>query len=86
MDPNALDMYDIYDQKDVEEYTQYFEYFEQYQALENDEAESSGATLGGCRRTRPYIPRQREDAERRLMEDYFVDEENPPKYPERSFR
>ncbi|GJW17500.1 putative nuclease HARBI1 isoform X2 [Tanacetum coccineum] len=54
MDHNGLDMYDIYDQEDVEEYTQYLDYFEQYQALENDEAEDSGATSGGRRRTKTY--------------------------------
>ncbi|GKB13146.1 hypothetical protein Tco_0847069 [Tanacetum coccineum] len=89
MDPNGLDTYDInniYDQEDVEEYTQYLEYFEQYQDLDNDEAGSSGATSRSRRRTRTYIPRQREDAARRLMEDYFGDEENPPKYPKRNFR
>ncbi|GJW07865.1 hypothetical protein Tco_1570288 [Tanacetum coccineum] len=52
----------------------------------NDKADSSGTTLGGRRRTRRYIPRQREDAKRRLMEDYFGDGENPPKYSEMNFR
>ncbi|GKA42208.1 zinc finger, CCHC-type containing protein [Tanacetum coccineum] len=34
---------------------------------------------------REYIPRDREVAEQRLLKDYFGDENNPPKYPEKNF-
>ncbi|GJX17989.1 hypothetical protein Tco_0218821 [Tanacetum coccineum] len=77
------DELDLYSQDGVERYTQYFEYFEQYQALDNQEAESSGPSSG--RSTRTYILRQREAVEQRLMEDYFGDENNLSNYPERNF-
>lgn len=51
--------------------------------MHNQEAEGSGSNE---KRTRAYIPREREDAEQRLMEDYFGDDENDPKYPEDNFR
>ncbi|GKC67518.1 hypothetical protein Tco_1100116 [Tanacetum coccineum] len=80
MDPDDLDFYDLYSLDDMEQYSQYFE---QYQALDNQEAESSGPSSG--RSTRTYILRQREAVEQRLMEDYFGDENNLSNYPERNF-
>ncbi|GJS74264.1 hypothetical protein Tco_0707105 [Tanacetum coccineum] len=49
------------------------------------EKEAGGSNSGPTRR-RTYIPREREDAEQRLMGDYFGDDEFVPKYPEENFR
>nr|GEV07765.1 hypothetical protein [Tanacetum cinerariifolium] len=40
----------------------------------------------GPKRRRTYIPREREDAEQRLINDYFGDDEFLPKYPEEIFK
>lgn len=80
--PNNYDHYDIYFQGELEWYMRGFEAYEQFLALCNPEAGSSSSG----RNTRTYIPREREEAEERLLEDYFGDENNPPKYSERNFR
>ncbi|GJZ74295.1 ALP1-like protein isoform X1 [Tanacetum coccineum] len=49
------------------------------------EKEAGGSNSGPTRR-RTYIPREREDAEQRLMDDYFGDDEFLPKYPKENFR
>nr|GEX19554.1 hypothetical protein [Tanacetum cinerariifolium] len=49
------------------------------------EQEAEGSSTGPTRR-RTYIPREREDAEQRLMDDYFGNDEFLPKYPEENFR
>ncbi|GJS22089.1 ALP1-like protein isoform X1 [Tanacetum coccineum] len=49
------------------------------------EQEARGSSSGPTRR-RTYIPRKREDAEQRLMDDYFSDDEFLPKYPKENFR
>ncbi|GKD98758.1 zinc finger, CCHC-type containing protein, partial [Tanacetum coccineum] len=49
----------------------------------NQEAGGSGSAH---KRTRTYIPREREEAEQRLIDDYFGDDETPPKYTEENFR
>nr|GEV33255.1 hypothetical protein [Tanacetum cinerariifolium] len=46
------------------------------------EQEAGRSRLGPTRR-RTYIPREREDAEQRLIDDYFGDDEFHPKYPQR---
>ncbi|GKA95269.1 hypothetical protein Tco_0817307, partial [Tanacetum coccineum] len=51
--------------------------------MSNQEVEVSGS---GIKRTRAYIPREREEAEQRLLNDYFGDDETPPKYPKENFR
>nr|GFA05369.1 hypothetical protein [Tanacetum cinerariifolium] len=51
--------------------------------MNNQEAGGSGS---GIKRTRAYIPRGREEAEQRLLDDYFGDDKTPPKYPEENFR
>ncbi|GKA03588.1 ALP1-like protein isoform X1 [Tanacetum coccineum] len=51
--------------------------------MSNQEPGGSGS---GIKRTRAYIPREREEAEQRLLDDYFGDDETPPKYPEENFR
>ncbi|GJT88848.1 ALP1-like protein isoform X1 [Tanacetum coccineum] len=57
--------------------------YEHYVALCEQEA---GGSSSGPKRRRTYIPRERETAEQRLMDDYFGDEEFEPKYPEENFR
>ncbi|GKC61657.1 hypothetical protein Tco_1089255, partial [Tanacetum coccineum] len=47
-----------------------YEAYEQFQAMTNQQAEGSGSG-SGVKRTRTYIPRDREEAEQRLLEDYF---------------
>ncbi|GKC04211.1 hypothetical protein Tco_0995821 [Tanacetum coccineum] len=49
------------------------------------EQEARGSRSGPTRR-RTYIPREQEDAEHRLIDDYFGDDEFLPKYPEENFR
>ncbi|GJS41376.1 reverse transcriptase domain-containing protein [Tanacetum coccineum] len=51
----------------------------------NQEAVGSGSG-SAPKRTRTYISREREEAEQRLIDDYFGDDETPPKYPEENFR
>ncbi|GJV44494.1 RNA-directed DNA polymerase, eukaryota [Tanacetum coccineum] len=52
-------------------------------ALCEQEARGSGSAP---KRTRTYIPCEREEAEQRLIDDYFSDDETLPKYPEENFR
>ncbi|GKA11250.1 RNA-directed DNA polymerase, eukaryota [Tanacetum coccineum] len=74
----------IWSQKDdAERYRRTYEAYEQFQAMTNQQAEGSGS---GIKRTRTYIPRDREEAEQRLLKDYFGNDDNPPKYPEENFR
>ncbi|GKC67982.1 RNA-directed DNA polymerase, eukaryota [Tanacetum coccineum] len=68
---------------DAERYTRTYESYEQFQAMTNQEAEGS---VWGIKRTRTYIPRDREEAEQSLLEDYFGNDDTPPKYPEDNFR
>nr|GEX36372.1 hypothetical protein [Tanacetum cinerariifolium] len=49
------------------------------------EQEAEGSSSGLTRR-RTYIPRERENAEQRLMDDYFGDDEFLPKYPKENFK
>ncbi|GJS78750.1 hypothetical protein Tco_0728631 [Tanacetum coccineum] len=88
MDPNSpkktiVDKYDLYFQDDAERYRRAYEAYEQFQGMTNQEAEGSGS---GIKRTRTYIPRDREEAEQRLLEDYFGNDDTPPKYLEENFR
>ncbi|GJS47701.1 zinc finger, CCHC-type containing protein [Tanacetum coccineum] len=71
------------DTNDAERYTHTYEAYEQFLAMTNQEAEGSGS---GIKRTRTYIPRDREEAEQRLLEDYFGNDDTPPKYPKENFR
>ncbi|GJR49049.1 putative reverse transcriptase domain-containing protein [Tanacetum coccineum] len=62
-----------------------YEAYEQFLAMSNQEAGGSG--WGSApKRTRTYTPREREDAEQRLIDDYFGDDETPPKHSEENFR
>ncbi|GJT29926.1 RNA-directed DNA polymerase, eukaryota [Tanacetum coccineum] len=88
MDPNSpkktiVDKYDIYFQDDAERYMRGYEAYEQFLAMSNQEVGGSGS---GIKRTRAYIPHEQEEAEQRLLDDYFGDDETPPKYPEENFR
>ncbi|GJT65569.1 ALP1-like protein isoform X1 [Tanacetum coccineum] len=48
--------------------------------------QEAGGSGSAPKRTRTYIPREREEAEQRLLDDYFGDDETLPKYPEENFR
>ncbi|GKD62194.1 hypothetical protein Tco_1299703 [Tanacetum coccineum] len=82
--PNTYDHYNVYFQDDRERYIWGYAY-EQFLAMSNQEAGGSGSG-SAPKRTRTYIPRQREEAEQRLIEDYFGDDATPPEYPEDNFR
>ncbi|GJZ69134.1 hypothetical protein Tco_0632684 [Tanacetum coccineum] len=94
MDPNypvfanTLETYDAYFQDDRERYIRSYQEYEQYMALCEQEAGGSGSGTGSrsSPKKRAYIPRQRETAEERLIDDYFGDEEIDPKYTEENFR
>ncbi|GJS37065.1 hypothetical protein Tco_0535447 [Tanacetum coccineum] len=68
---------------DAKRYMRNYAAYEQFLAMSNQEAGGSGS---GIERTCAYIPREREEAEQRLLDDYFGDDETPPKYPEENFR
>lgn len=57
--------------------------YEQFVSLYDQEA---GGSRSGEKRTRTYIPREREEAEQRLLDDYFGNNETDPKYTEEKFR
>ncbi|GJU57940.1 hypothetical protein Tco_1235706 [Tanacetum coccineum] len=94
MDPNypvfanTLETYDAYFQDDRERYIRSYQEYEQYMALCEQEAGGSGSGTGSrsSPKKRAYIPRQREMAEERLIDDYFGYEEIDPKYTEENFR
>ncbi|GKB59065.1 ALP1-like protein isoform X1 [Tanacetum coccineum] len=48
--------------------------------------DEAGGSSDGPKRRRTYIFREREEAEQRLIDDYFGDDEYEPKYPEEKFR
>nr|GEW94288.1 hypothetical protein [Tanacetum cinerariifolium] len=88
MDPESpektiIDKYDICFQDDVERYMRGYEAYEQFLAMSNQEVEGSGSAI---KRTRAYVPLDREEAEQRLLDDYVSDDETPPKYPEENIR
>ncbi|GKA96608.1 hypothetical protein Tco_0818703 [Tanacetum coccineum] len=77
MDPNTFDHYDIYFQNDVERYMQGYEAYEQFLAMTNQQTGGSGSAT---KKKTTYIPREREEAEQRLIDDYFGEDDTPPKY------
>ncbi|GKA78065.1 ALP1-like protein isoform X1 [Tanacetum coccineum] len=92
MDPNNLndfdttntyDHYDAFFQPDYNRYMRDYESYQHYMSL--CEQEARGSSFGPIRRRR-YIYREREEAEERLIDDYFGDDEYEPKYPEETFR
>ncbi|GKC03979.1 hypothetical protein Tco_0995589 [Tanacetum coccineum] len=68
---------------DRDRYMRDYPAYEQFVALCEQEAEGSRS---GPKRRRTYIPREREDAEQRLIDDYFGYDKFLPKYPEENFR
>ncbi|GKD52385.1 beta-galactosidase 13-like protein, partial [Tanacetum coccineum] len=68
---------------DYDRYMRDYEAYQHFVAL--CEHEVGGSSSGPTRR-RTYIPREREDAKQRLMDDYFGDDEFLRKYPEENFR
>ncbi|GJS18015.1 putative nuclease HARBI1 isoform X2 [Tanacetum coccineum] len=60
-----------------------YESYQHYVGLCEQEA---GGSSDGPKRRRTYIYREREEAEQRLIDDYFGDDEYEPKYPEEKFR
>ncbi|GKD94484.1 hypothetical protein Tco_1374321 [Tanacetum coccineum] len=86
MDPNNHDHYDTYGHYDVyfqSDYDRFTRDYEHFVALCEQEAEGSSSAP---KMKRTYIPRERESAEQRLLEDYFGNDEFEPKYPEENFR
>ncbi|GJZ19129.1 ALP1-like protein isoform X1 [Tanacetum coccineum] len=92
MDPNNLndfdttntyDHYDAFFQPDYDRYMRDYESYQHYMSL--CEQEAGGSSSDPIRRRR-YIYREREEAEERLIDDYFGDDEYEPKYPEETFR
>nr|GEX95976.1 hypothetical protein [Tanacetum cinerariifolium] len=80
---NTYDNYDVYFQGDRVLYMRDYATYEQFVALCEQEAGCSGSAP---KRTRTYIPREREDSKQWLIDDYFGDDETLPKYPEEYFR
>ncbi|GJZ72956.1 Toll/interleukin-1 receptor domain-containing protein [Tanacetum coccineum] len=80
---NTYDHYDVYFQSDYDRYMRDYEAYQHFVAL--CEQEVRGSRSGPTRR-RTYIPREREDTEQWLIDDYFGDNEFLPKYPEENFR
>ncbi|GJW47020.1 RNA-directed DNA polymerase, eukaryota [Tanacetum coccineum] len=60
-----------------------YESYQYYVGLCEQEA---GSSSDGPKMRRRYIYREREEAEQRLIDDYFGDDEYEPKYPEEKFR
>ncbi|GJZ59677.1 hypothetical protein Tco_0615493 [Tanacetum coccineum] len=89
MDPdapnNTIDNYDIYFQDDVKRYMWGYEDHEQFLAMSDQDAGGSGSR-SAPKRTRIYIPHEREEAEQRLIENYFGDDETPHINLEENFR
>nr|GEZ88878.1 hypothetical protein [Tanacetum cinerariifolium] len=85
---NTYDYYDVYFQGDYDRYMRDYAAYQHFVHLCEQEAgaRQAGGSSSGPTRSRTYIPREREDAEQRLMDDYFGDDELLPKYPEENFR
>ncbi|GJY66399.1 hypothetical protein Tco_0468637 [Tanacetum coccineum] len=80
---NTCDHYDAFFQPDYDRYMRDYESYQHYMSL--CEQEAGGSSSGPIRRRR-YIYREREEAEERLIDDYFGDDEYEPKYPKETFR
>ncbi|GJR57555.1 hypothetical protein Tco_1499717 [Tanacetum coccineum] len=80
---NTYDHYDAFFQPDYDRYMRDYESYQHYMSL--CEQEAGGSSSDPIRRRR-YIYREREEAEERLIDDYFGDDEYEPKYPEETFR
>nr|GEY27890.1 reverse transcriptase domain-containing protein [Tanacetum cinerariifolium] len=62
-----------------------FKAYEQFLTLSNQKVGGSGSG-SGPKKKMTYIPHQREEAEQRLLDEYFGDEDAPPKCSEENFR
>ncbi|GKC37147.1 hypothetical protein Tco_1049531, partial [Tanacetum coccineum] len=80
---DTYDHYDAFFQPDYDRYMRDYESYQHYVSLCEQEA---GGSSDGPKRRRTYIYREREEAEQRLIDDYFGDDEYEPKYPEEKFR
>nr|GEV39781.1 hypothetical protein [Tanacetum cinerariifolium] len=80
---NTYDHYDVYFQGDRDRYMRDYAAYEQFVALCEQEAGGSGSA---SKKTRTYIPCEREDVKQWLIDDNFSDDETLPKYPEEYFR
>ncbi|GJX84594.1 ALP1-like protein isoform X1 [Tanacetum coccineum] len=87
--PNDFDPTDTYDHYDAifqPDYDRYMWDYESYQHYVGLCEQEAGGSSDGPKRRRTYIYREREEAEQRLIDDYFGDDEYEPKYPEEKFR
>ncbi|GKE28821.1 hypothetical protein Tco_1444205 [Tanacetum coccineum] len=80
---NTYDHYDAFFQPDYDRYMRDYESYQHYMSLCEQEV---GGLSSGPIRGRRYIYREREEAEERLIDDHFGDDEYEPKYPEETFR
>ncbi|GJW31030.1 hypothetical protein Tco_0047905 [Tanacetum coccineum] len=80
---NTNDHYEFISRRCGADICKGYEAYEQFLAMSNQEVRGSGSAP---KRTRTYIPRQREEAKQRLIDDYFYEDDTPPKYPEENFR
>ncbi|GKE42264.1 ALP1-like protein isoform X1 [Tanacetum coccineum] len=80
---DTYDHYDAFFQPDYDRYMRDYESYQHYVGLCEQEA---GGSSDGPKRRRTYIFREREEAEQRLIDDYFGDDEYELKYPEEKFR
>ncbi|GKA71585.1 ALP1-like protein isoform X1 [Tanacetum coccineum] len=64
----------------------YMRDYESYQHYVGLCEQKAGGSSDGPKRMRTYIYREREEAEQRLIDDYFGDDEYEPKYLEEKFR
>ena len=69
--------YDVYFKNDMDRYIQVNTAYEQFLGLCDQEA---GGSRSGIKRTRQYIPHEREEAEQCLINDYFGEGDTPPNY------
>ncbi|GKF05575.1 hypothetical protein Tco_0036243, partial [Tanacetum coccineum] len=79
----TYDHYDVHFQGDRDRYMRDYAAYEHFVALCEQEAKG---LRSGPKRRRTYIPREREDAEQWLIDNYFGDDEFLLKYPEENFR
>ncbi|GKC32180.1 ALP1-like protein isoform X1 [Tanacetum coccineum] len=85
-DFDPTDTYDHYDTSFQPDYDRYMRDYESYQHYVGLCEQEAGGSSDGPKRRRTYIFREREEAEQRLIDDYFGDDEYEPKYPEEKFR
>ncbi|GJR06070.1 ALP1-like protein [Tanacetum coccineum] len=85
-DFEPTDTYDHYDAIFQPGYDRYMRDYESYQHYVGLCEQEAGGSSDDPKRRRTYIYREREEAEQRVIDDYFGDDEYEPKYPEEKFR